>query len=493
MTAAITYILKWALALAMLYVPFALLLRKETFATFNRVLLIAVIITSAILPAITVTFPVEVEIMKYIDAAGNAVAEQPVQAAVAAAGEKLPWMQPSAMEALCIIYIIGAAAALALRIAEIARIISGIRHRTSVMGKQNGMTLHCHAGSTAPFSWFGHVVMSQDDYDECGREIMLHEEGHYRNGHSWDMLLLCAAKSLQWFNPFVYMLANDMKEIHEYEADRHVLKCHGNPRAYQLLLLRKAVGDTAFSIANGFSQSSVRKRIMMMARRPSPSIRKGKVLSFAPTALLFLVIFARPEYIYSTIEVKADKEEKQHARDIYAYAVTDCAPQPLRPAMPEAGMALPKEIETIAGMPLNSKGARLLERFEEHASGTLYQHVDIGSSETGRRLRAMSVRQCIARIEFICDKQGNAHSITGKSCNISLQGHVPGSIEQCKREATEAAIRHVKEMKWQPAIKNGKPMSTIFDAHIVLDIEEETDQKRYSSGHTMMAGSTPIN
>ena len=51
MTTILIYILKWALGLAMLYIPFALLLRKETFATFNRWLLIGIIAASAILPA----------------------------------------------------------------------------------------------------------------------------------------------------------------------------------------------------------------------------------------------------------------------------------------------------------------------------------------------------------------------------------------------------------------------------------------------------------
>ena len=52
MVSALTYILKWALALAVLYLPFALLLRNETFATLNRRLLLCIIIVSALLPSI---------------------------------------------------------------------------------------------------------------------------------------------------------------------------------------------------------------------------------------------------------------------------------------------------------------------------------------------------------------------------------------------------------------------------------------------------------
>ena len=62
MTAILTYILKWALSLAILYIPFALLLRKETFATLNRWLLLCIIILSALLPFIVVSYPVEIEL-----------------------------------------------------------------------------------------------------------------------------------------------------------------------------------------------------------------------------------------------------------------------------------------------------------------------------------------------------------------------------------------------------------------------------------------------
>ena len=216
------YILKWALCLALLYIPFALLLRKETFATFNRWLLIGLIAVSGILPVVTITFPVEVEIVKAITTAEDTITGGELPAYVNATGtvaapaeEGFDWKALLTMEALSVVYLIGLAIALILRTVEIARIIIGIKRGTTFCGKHNGMTLHCHTGETAPFSWFGHVVMSQSDYEECGSEIMLHEEGHCRNGHSWDMLMLGIVKSLQWFNPFAYMLANDMKDIHD--------------------------------------------------------------------------------------------------------------------------------------------------------------------------------------------------------------------------------------------------------------------------------------
>ena len=83
MSTCIIYILKWALCLALFYIPFALLLRRETFATFNRWFLIGIIALSAIIPSVTVTYPVEVEIIKFIDATGSTMANKESQTAPA--------------------------------------------------------------------------------------------------------------------------------------------------------------------------------------------------------------------------------------------------------------------------------------------------------------------------------------------------------------------------------------------------------------------------
>ena len=279
MGAFMIYIFKWALCLVLLYIPFTVLLKKETFATFNRMLLIGIIAASAILPAITVTYPVEVDIVRVIDATGNIVTETH-ESELLEKEDTIPtidnkgyhWKEILTTNTVAGIYLIGIALTLLLRIIETVKIVHSMRRDTVKKERYNGMTLHCYANEIAPFSWFGHVAISLSDYREYGKEILLHEEGHYRNRHSWDMLLISAVKSLQWFNPFAYMIANDMKEVHEYEADRYVLKHLGNTSAYQLLLLRKAVGETAFNLANNFSQSSARKRIMMMARKSSAKI-----------------------------------------------------------------------------------------------------------------------------------------------------------------------------------------------------------------------------
>ena len=50
MAAFIIYIIKWAVALTMLYSLFGLFLKRETLHGFNRVVLLAILVASMVLP-----------------------------------------------------------------------------------------------------------------------------------------------------------------------------------------------------------------------------------------------------------------------------------------------------------------------------------------------------------------------------------------------------------------------------------------------------------
>ena len=67
--------------------------------------------------------------------------------------------------------------------------------------KHDDATVYCHIGDVAPFSWMHSIVISENDYEPHGREILLHEKAHILHHHSFDILLLTFVESLQWWNP----------------------------------------------------------------------------------------------------------------------------------------------------------------------------------------------------------------------------------------------------------------------------------------------------
>lgn len=70
-----------------------------------------------------------------------------------------------------------------------------------------------------------------------------------------------------WFNPMTWVLWQELRDLHEYEADEGVISSGVNMVQYQLLLVKKAVGTRLYSMANGFDHSKLKNRIGMMLKK----------------------------------------------------------------------------------------------------------------------------------------------------------------------------------------------------------------------------------
>lgn len=269
----LTYILKSAVCLALLYLPFRLWLRKETFFRINRLGLLGITVLAFLLPLLSfpgvvketyVSLP-EVTIVGYADETTETVLPS------------IGW--PFVMLG---IYVLGGIYFLIRKLREWIRLDRFIRQGCLWTSRDNGIHLHCHACPVSPFSWLNHIAISEKDYQENGRVILMHETAHIRCRHSWDMIGLSVVEIVQWFNPAVWMLTKDMQDIHEYEADRFVLDQGENPVAYQMLLLGRGTVSSSFGLINHFSKSLIKNRILMINQIPSRLWSCGKFLYLIP-------------------------------------------------------------------------------------------------------------------------------------------------------------------------------------------------------------------
>jgi hypothetical protein len=204
-------------------------------------------------------------------------------------------VQVSWFHVVSVLFCFVAMAMLLWRIMQILRMNYIVRRGNLWHEVEEGIDIHCHAGEVSPFSWMNHVVISERDFHENGREILLHETGHIRSLHSWDLLLLSAVQILQWWNPLAYVFASSLRDVHEYEADDYVLRHGISARDYQLLLIKKAVGTSSYTFANNFDHSLTLKRITMMQKSKSSVWMRSKVLYIIPMATLALSAFATSE------------------------------------------------------------------------------------------------------------------------------------------------------------------------------------------------------
>ena len=188
------------------------------------------------------------------------------------------------------LYVAGIAVTAGLTIATAVRLVrlvrSGQRH------ERDGYTLVLlPEGKVAPFSWGRYVVMSADDYETAGDTVTAHELAHIHHRHCLDLMLAQAVCIFLWYNPAAWLMREELKTVHEYQADDTVLASGIDPRTYQMLLIKKAVGTRFQSLANSLNHSKLKKRITMMYKEKNSGLRRlrGLVLALAPVAAIAVV------------------------------------------------------------------------------------------------------------------------------------------------------------------------------------------------------------
>lgn len=134
----------------------------------------------------------------------------------------------------------------------------------------------------APFSWCRYVVMSRRDWDESGQMILTHELQHLGLRHWIDLLVAQLIGIIQWYNPAAWLMREELKTVHEYQADRAVISSGVGVRDYQMLLIKKAVGARFPSLANSLNHSKLKKRITMMYNQNNSASRRLRALALVP-------------------------------------------------------------------------------------------------------------------------------------------------------------------------------------------------------------------
>ncbi|HIZ86762.1 MAG TPA: M56 family metallopeptidase [Candidatus Coprenecus pullistercoris] len=272
----IHWILKTALLLAGFYAFFMLFMRKTTLFRLNRAVLLAGTVACLLLPLVRINVDPSAPVADYLPlrivlpetvVGGERVAE--------AAVDGWNWKAIP-----CLVYAAGFTAVFISAAVSLGRIRKVIRQYKGVRYCYDGkryVMLHIAEHDLPSFSFMNHVVISRSDYDGHP-EILMHECAHAGQYHSADMLFMSLVCALQWFNPLVWMMRSELRMMHEYEADEAVLKQGIDATQYQLLLVRKAVGDSRFLIANSFGHSKLKNRIAM--------IRKVKTTKWAALAYI---------------------------------------------------------------------------------------------------------------------------------------------------------------------------------------------------------------
>lgn len=233
------YILKSSVCLAVFYLFYRLLLSRETFHRFNRIALLSVVILSVAIPFIRIMTDEPVAIQRPLQNL-----EYLLQMAQMQTETEVQTPQSFWLPFLFVVYLVGCIFFFLRFLYSTFRIWRMVgKGEKQVLSK--GCKLVVTNDLICPFSWMGYIVISRKDMEESGEEILTHELAHIGAHHSLDMLICSFCVILQWFNPAVWLLKQELQNIHEYEADESVINHGIDAKHYQLLLIKKLLVHSA--------------------------------------------------------------------------------------------------------------------------------------------------------------------------------------------------------------------------------------------------------
>ena len=282
MNAFLLYIARAGLYLSLFYAFYLLVMRRTTFFRLNRTLLLAGSYLCLVLPLIplrTVSASIAVSELTMVGVA-QAPGIQSVQTS-------FPWK-----EILLAVYAAGVLVTLVLYVIsarKMARLI-----RSGEKTERDGCRIIILEQDTPSFSWGRYIVIGRKDLED-NPAIFTHELMHVQHRHSLDLLLFLPIQLFFWWNPLVWITREELRLVHEYEADESVLQKGIDATQYQLLLVRKAVGEQRFSLASGFQHAKLKNRITMMLKSSSSRWMRWSYLALIPVLAVFMFACNNPK------------------------------------------------------------------------------------------------------------------------------------------------------------------------------------------------------
>lgn len=316
----LTYAISAALPLLAMYIVYKWLLASENQYRYNRVVLLSMMLCAFILPAVNVL------VQQF--ASHNATVQlmsplpQPSIADDYAA-------QPTTWPRIALIVYLAGIAAVVIHTAIVWLRIARITASGTKIRDGRYIIVLTDDDKVAPFSWHRYIVMSLRDYKQAGVMITAHEKQHIDRQHWIDLLLAQFIVTVNWFNPAAWLVREELKAVHEYEADKKVLDSGINARDYQMLLISKATGMKFPTVANSLNHCKLKKRMTMMMTSQASMSRRLRTLAAIPAVALAVLainhdaVAAALEHVNNSALFYSDDKESTPDIVIMGHDATD--------------------------------------------------------------------------------------------------------------------------------------------------------------------------
>jgi N-acetylmuramoyl-L-alanine amidase len=288
MTALLIYLIKVIACSGLFYLYYMATLRNRLFHHWNRFYLLAAIIASLCIPLIqwNVTNITNyrdtgaIRLLHVVGTANNFLED--------VTGNSRPAL--SSTQWAVLVYIAVSFVLLAIFLRALARIFTLVRSHT-VQRLHEIRFVNTNVAGT-PFSFLHYIFWNEaiDPDSPTGQQIFQHELVHVQERHSWDKLFIEIILIIFWCNPFFWLMRRELKQVHEFIADRRSVGENGTA-AFAAMILQAAYPRQYSQLIHPFFQTSIKRRIHMLTKNQKTRFRYFSRILVLPLFLAAVLAF----------------------------------------------------------------------------------------------------------------------------------------------------------------------------------------------------------
>lgn len=181
--------------------------------------------------------------------------------------------------------------------------------RKSRREKVNGVIIRRVGNIKGSFTFFNWIFVSNEiDPQHIDYHVILqHEKAHASKRHTYDLVFFELFKACFWWLPTAWIMLEEIKKIHEYQADAVAIKTCDVDR-YSSILISSTLKTNGLILTSAFDDTLLLKRLRAM-KQPARNVGLWKLASLsALCGALFIVLACSEEKSFDANVVEVDAE-----------------------------------------------------------------------------------------------------------------------------------------------------------------------------------------
>ena len=277
------YLLKVSICLLVLYIPYLILFRKNTFFSANRFYLLLTLIFSFVIPTLDISKNTTIY---------SIVADASPESSIYQYYDDFNSIEPindsiNYPLILTLLYFAGMLV-FTVRLSLSVLAILKIKRNSNIVKIDN--VCFVRVDSSEAFSFFNFIFLPKLEINPL---IIQHEKIHIRQFHWMDLVLIEIAGIILWFNPMLYLLKRSLKSQHEYLADELTIQGDVQAEDYLECMLQEVQRTHFYGPISKFNYHFIKNRITMLTKKRTPAPFSGLYIILIPVICILSLAFSK--------------------------------------------------------------------------------------------------------------------------------------------------------------------------------------------------------